>query len=72
MVLTDEEYDRWERLLLQRTLESMQDVMYCPRCSIAIVLDGNDTHGYCMNCRFDFCMLCKELFHVVNINFFFC
>lgn len=65
LVLTEEEYERWERLLLQRTLESMQDVIYCPRCSIAVVLEGNeDTHGYCMSCRFDFCTLCKDQFHI--------
>ena len=69
LVLTEEEYERWERLLLQRTLELMQDVIYCPRCSIAVVLEGNeDTHGYCMNCRFDFCSLCKDQFHIVSIN----
>ena len=67
MVLTEEEHERWERLLLQRTLESMQDVIYCPRCSIAVVLESNqDTHGYCMNCHFDFCTLCKDQFHIVS------
>lgn len=48
----------------------MNDVIYCPRCSVAVVLEGNeDTHGYCMNCRFDFCTLCKDPFHVV-FNYF--
>jgi hypothetical protein len=47
----------------------MQDVIYCPRCSIAVVLEDNeDTHGYCMSCRFDFCSLCKDQFHIVSIN----
>lgn len=65
-VLTNEEFERWERLMLQRTLDSMSDVMYCPKCSNPIIIEENNTHAYCMECKVDFCKLCKESWHSVS------
>ena len=42
-VLSEEAFERWERLLLQRTLDAMEDVIYCPKCSNPIVVDGGAT-----------------------------
>jgi E3 ubiquitin-protein ligase RNF14 len=70
-VLNSKEFDRWERLLLQRTFDSMDDIMYCPKCQNPIIVDEFDNHAYCFVCRCDFCKLCKENFHAVIINGFF-
>ena len=63
-VLKDDEFDRWQRLLLQRTLDSMTDIIYCPKCSIPIIVD-DDTHSFCMNCNMDYCRNCKNVWHPV-------
>lgn len=64
-VLTDEEFDRWERLLFQRTLDTMEDVIYCPKCTNPIIVDQSDSHAYCMICNLDYCKLCKDMWHSV-------
>ncbi|CAN6274843.1 unnamed protein product [Urochloa humidicola] len=61
-LLGGEDYARWESLALRRTLDTMPDVAYCPRCNAACVAAGDDAQ--CPACFFTFCARCGERRHV--------
>ncbi|KAJ3599087.1 hypothetical protein NHX12_033050, partial [Muraenolepis orangiensis] len=59
----DELFDRYDRLLFQATLDSMSDVVYCPRvfCASAVITDGEVAQ--CSVCGFAFCVTCRKNSH---------
>jgi len=65
-------FHRYDRLLFQLSIDSMDDIIYCPRCQKpVIVTQGSDDHlnntlGECATCSFVFCTLCGKTFHGVN------
>lgn len=61
-LLSVEEFERWDRLALQKALKCMADVVYCPKCEVGCLQD-DDNNAQCPKCSFTFCGLCKELWH---------
>ncbi|XP_057677466.1 E3 ubiquitin-protein ligase RNF14 isoform X2 [Corythoichthys intestinalis] len=67
--LVDEElFARYDRLLLQYSLDGMADVVYCPRqsCGTAVMVEPDTTMGICSVCQYAFCTLCKMGYHGVS------
>nr|XP_046248391.1 E3 ubiquitin-protein ligase RNF14-like [Scatophagus argus] len=61
----DELFSRYDRLLLQNTLDCMPDVVYCPRqsCGSAVIQDKSSTAAMCAACGFAFCVACRKTYH---------
>ncbi|XP_061818535.1 E3 ubiquitin-protein ligase RNF14 [Nerophis lumbriciformis] len=67
--LVDEElFARYDRLLLQSSLDLMADIVYCPRhsCGTPVMVEPDTTMGICSACQYAFCTLCKMGYHGVS------
>jgi E3 ubiquitin-protein ligase RNF14 len=73
-LLSRESFERWERLLLSRSLSRMADVVWCPRCATAAaagsapvespcIEDPEDRLAQCERCGFAFCGICAQAWH---------
>lgn len=64
----NELFARYDELLLASTLQSMSDVVYCPRiaCQCPILIESESTMGACPACRFVFCIFCRMAYHGVE------
>ncbi|XP_059166242.1 E3 ubiquitin-protein ligase RNF14-like isoform X1 [Physella acuta] len=64
-VLGPEAYNRWEVLLLQKTLDAMADTDYCPRCNSLVIAEAEESlHlAHCTVCLFSFCTECRRCWH---------
>ncbi|XP_071342601.1 E3 ubiquitin-protein ligase RNF14-like [Trachinotus anak] len=61
----EELFSRYDRLLLQSTLDLMSDVVYCPRrsCGSAVIQEKSSTAAMCSVCGFAFCVTCRKTYH---------
>eukprot|EP00079_Xenopus_tropicalis_P015345 XP_004912890.1 PREDICTED: E3 ubiquitin-protein ligase RNF14 [Xenopus tropicalis] len=68
LLVGEELFSRYDRLLLQSSLDLMADVVYCPRpnCQTPVMLEPGGTMGICSNCNYAFCTLCKMTYHGVS------
>ncbi|XP_040896149.1 E3 ubiquitin-protein ligase RNF14-like [Toxotes jaculatrix] len=61
----EELFSRYDRLLLQSTLDLMPDVAYCPRrtCGSAVIMEKSSNAALCSVCGFAFCITCRKTYH---------
>ena len=61
-------FERFDSLLLQRTLDGMSDIAYCPRpsCQCVSLKEEDSNMSLCPRCKFAFCILCKRAWHGVS------
>ncbi|CAL8306476.1 unnamed protein product [Lota lota] len=61
----DDLFHRYDRLLFQTSLDSMTDVVYCPRvsCASAVILEPDSDVAQCSVCGFAFCVSCRRSYH---------
>ncbi len=66
-LISIEDFNRFDKLLLQRTLEGMFDITYCPlpSCRCATVKEADSNMSQCPRCSFCFCVLCRHTWHGV-------
>lgn len=65
LLVGEDEFARYDRLLLQSSLDLMADVVYCPRmsCCMAVMVEPDSTMGICPSCQYAFCTLCRRSYH---------
>lgn len=64
--LVDENYyQRYDQLQLRSALDTMADVVYCPRisCQAAVLVDNDSQLGQCPSCQYAFCIKCQRAYH---------
>ncbi|PRD22728.1 UNVERIFIED_CONTAM: Rnf14 [Trichonephila clavipes] len=64
-VVRRELYEKYDKMMLSRSLEDMTDVTFCPRqaCQCPVLLDISGRMGRCPACDFVFCPFCNMAFH---------
>ncbi|XP_058601374.1 E3 ubiquitin-protein ligase RNF14-like [Onychostoma macrolepis] len=69
LLVSQDEFARYDRLLLQWSLNLMADVVYCPRmsCCMAVIIEPDTTMGICPSCQYVFCTLCKRTYHGLSV-----
>lgn len=67
-LVVEEDYEKYEKFLLQSTLDCMTDVILCPRniCQSPVLLENGSTIGMCAKCSFAFCTMCRRSYHGVS------
>lgn len=65
-LLSREVYEKWERLVREKTLELRADVTNCPRCQEIVYAELEESFGNCKKCCYPFCIVCREAYHPVT------
>eukprot|EP00743_Colponemidia_sp_Colp-15_P003025 GILK01003271.1.p1 GENE.GILK01003271.1~~GILK01003271.1.p1 ORF type:complete len:474 (-),score=38.25 GILK01003271.1:633-2054(-) len=64
-VVSEVLYEKFERFLLALSLDTMEDVVWCPdaACGFPVISDRHLSLGVCNKCGFSFCTSCQKSWH---------
>lgn len=67
-MLSSELFAKYDSLLLNSTLDTMMDIIYCPRrnCQYPVSCEPNEQMANCPVCRYAFCIFCKMVYHGIE------
>merc|ERR1719300_1864580 len=67
-LVAPELYQKYETILLDTQLDSMTDVVLCPRvaCQCPTMIDRDSNMGQCPSCHLAFCIYCRQTYHGVT------
>lgn len=67
-LVSQEQFARYDSILLTTTLQTMTDIMVCPRssCQYPVSREPDEKMAVCPECRYVFCVYCKMVYHGVE------
>ncbi|KAH0948658.1 hypothetical protein HN011_002018 [Eciton burchellii] len=67
-LVSSELFSKYDSLLLSTTLDTMMDIVYCPRrhCQYPVTRDPEDNMAKCPVCQYAFCVRCKMVYHGIE------
>ncbi|XP_054163551.1 E3 ubiquitin-protein ligase RNF14-like [Oppia nitens] len=67
-LVSKELFERYDQLMLDTIVSSMQDAHYCPRkiCGALVIGDTDSSLAHCTTCGHAFCKNCKFTYHGVD------
>lgn len=67
-LVSAELFSRYDSVLLSTLLDTMEDVLYCPRpaCQYPVAVEPGEKMAACPSCTYVFCIYCKMVYHGIE------
>ncbi|XP_043800075.1 E3 ubiquitin-protein ligase RNF14-like [Apis laboriosa] len=67
-LVSSELFTKYDSILLNATLDTMGDIVYCPRrsCQYPVSREPNEQMANCPICQYAFCVYCKMVYHGIE------
>ncbi|XP_015124119.1 E3 ubiquitin-protein ligase RNF14 isoform X2 [Diachasma alloeum] len=67
-LVSSELFAKYDSTLLSATLDTMLDIVYCPRrnCQYPVSKEANEKMASCPCCQYTFCVYCRMVYHGVE------
>ncbi|XP_031848101.1 E3 ubiquitin-protein ligase RNF14 [Nomia melanderi] len=67
-LVSSELFAKYDSILLSATLDTMKDIIYCPRrnCQYPVSCEPNEPMANCPVCQYAFCIYCKMGYHGIE------